>query len=157
MGQAAETAPQIPFSYRDDSRVPDFPDDRPILIFDGECVFCSGFARFLLRHDRDKRFRFLAAQTLLGEALYAHYGIKSDDYESNILLDGGRAYFKSDGLIRMLAYLGSPWSLGKAGWIVPRGLRDFFYDVIARNRIRWFGRRESCYRPSPEEADRFLQ
>jgi predicted DCC family thiol-disulfide oxidoreductase YuxK len=67
--------------------VPSFPDDKPIIVFDGMCVICSGWAQFVIRHDRDKRFRLLAAQTLLGAALYAHYGLDSADYETNLLIE----------------------------------------------------------------------
>jgi len=92
-----------PFSYRDDSAVPTFPDDRPIIIYDGKCRLCSGFVRFVLRHDRSDCFRFIAAQSPLGTALYRHYDLDQVDYETNILLEQGRPWFKSEGSIRMFA------------------------------------------------------
>src|ERR1700722_14856084 len=93
--------PREAYSYRSDPAVPAFPDDRPIIIFDGKCVFCSVFARFILRHDRTRRFRLLAAQTPIGAALYQHYGPPTADYETNILLANGRAWFKSEASIRI--------------------------------------------------------
>jgi predicted DCC family thiol-disulfide oxidoreductase YuxK len=73
-----------------------------------------------------------------------------------VLIEDGRAYFKSEASMRILARLGLPWSLAQAGYVLPRGIRDRLYDVIARNRLRWFGVRERCYVPQPENNDRFL-
>jgi predicted DCC family thiol-disulfide oxidoreductase YuxK len=143
-------------SYRSDPAVPSFPDDRPIVIFDGNCVLCSSFAQLILRVDRRHRFRLLAAQTPLGAALYAHYGLFDDDYRTNILIEDGRIWLKSDGSIRIFVGLGFPWSTAALAKILPRSLRDYFYDVVARNRLRWFGRRETCFLPDPQDADRFL-
>ena len=145
-----------PYSYRSDPAVPSFPDDRPIVIFDGNCVLCSTFARFILRVDRKRRFRLMAAQTPLGAALYEHYGLFAGDYLTNILLEDGRIWLKSEGSIRIFAGLGFPWWLATAGRILPRGVRDRLYDIIARNRLRWFGRRATCFLPKPRHADRFL-
>jgi len=144
------------FSYRTDAAVPTFRDDHPIIIFDGKCVLCSRWARFVLRHDRRRRFRLLAAQTALGAALYEHYGLDPVSYETNILLEDGRAWFKSEGTIRMFEGLGLPWRLLAVARVVPRALRDRLYNVIARNRLRWFGTRETCFLPAPADADRFL-
>ncbi|MDI1287933.1 MAG: DCC1-like thiol-disulfide oxidoreductase family protein [Reyranella sp.] len=144
------------FSYRGDPAVPAFPDDRPILIFDGNCVLCSSFAQFILRTDRSRRFRLLAAQTPLGAALYAHFGLDAVDYKTNILIEDGRAWLKSEGSIRIFDGLGFPWSLVSIARLLPRPLRDWLYEIVARNRLRWFGVRETCYLPDPSEADRFI-
>jgi predicted DCC family thiol-disulfide oxidoreductase YuxK len=144
------------FSYRSDPAVPSFPDDRPILIFDGNCVLCSTFVQFILRTDKRRRFRLLSAQSLLGTALYRHLGLASVDYETNILLEDGHAWLKSEGSIRVFERLGFPWSLMSIGRLLPRPIRDWLYERIARNRLRWFGVRETCYLPDPSEADRFL-
>jgi predicted DCC family thiol-disulfide oxidoreductase YuxK len=144
------------FGWRLDPLVPDFPDDRPILIFDEKCVLCSAFARFVLRADRRRRFRLLAARTPLGAASYCHFGLDPVNYETNILLAGGRVWFKSDASIRVFEMLGFPWSLLSIGRALPRPSRDRLYDVIARNRLRWFGVRDTCYPPDAADADRFL-
>jgi predicted DCC family thiol-disulfide oxidoreductase YuxK len=144
------------FSYRSDPAVPSFPDDRPILIFDGNCVLCSTFVQFILRTDKRRRFRLLSAQSLLGTALYRHLGLASVDYETNILLEDGHAWLKSEGLIRVFERLGFPCSLMSIGRLLPRPIRDWLYERIARNRLRWFGVRETCYLPDPSQADRFL-
>ena len=101
----------VSFSYRDDPGIPSFPDDRPIIIFDGHCVMCSGFARLVLRHDREARFRLLPAQTALGQALYRHYGLDPFDYETNVLIEGGEVSFKSEASLRIAERLGWPWRL----------------------------------------------
>ncbi len=144
------------YSYRKDAAVPDFPDDRPLIVFDGECVFCSAWVQFALKHDKRQRYRFLAAQTPLGEALYRHYELNERDYETNILIEGGRAFFKSDGSIRMVAGLGAPWSAVKIFRLLPRKLADRLYEFVARNRLKIAGRRASCFVPTPAQRDRFL-
>ncbi len=146
-----------PYRYKMDPAVPSFPDDRPILIFDGKCVLCSGFAQFVIRRDPDKQFRFLAAQTALGQALYRHFELYTDDYESNILLEDGWAYVKWAGLLRVGARLGFPWSwMAVAGHLVPGTIGDWLYDRIAENRFRLFGGRDQCYVPDASEQGRFL-
>ncbi|MSP03049.1 MAG: DUF393 domain-containing protein [Acetobacteraceae bacterium] len=144
------------YSYRLDPSVPPFPDDRPIIIFDGMCVMCSGFARFILRVDRRARFRLLAAQSPVGEALYRHFGLDPFTYETNILLQDGRAWLKSEGSLRIFHQLGFPWCLASAARAIPLKARDWLYEIVARNRLRWFGARLVCFRPDPAHADRFI-
>jgi len=145
------------FSYRNDPGVPAFPDDRPIIIFDGHCVLCSRVARFVLRHDRRGLFRLTAAQTPLGQALFRHLGLDPVNFETNVLLERGRAHFKSDGSIRIFVHLGFPWSLVLLAWLIPRPLRDRLYDLIAKNRLRWFGSQSVCFLADPAHRDRFLE
>jgi predicted DCC family thiol-disulfide oxidoreductase YuxK len=145
------------FSYRDDPSVPSFPDDRPIIIFDGHCVLCSRFARFVLRNDRRAVFRLMTAQSPLGQAIYRHLSLDPAEFETNVLLEDGRAWFKSAGTIRMFAYLGFPWSLAMALRLIPSGMLDRLYDVVARNRLRWFGSQSICFPADPSQKDRFLE
>jgi predicted DCC family thiol-disulfide oxidoreductase YuxK len=144
------------YLYRSDPSVPAFADDLPIIIFDGKCVFCSAFARFVLRADKYRRFRLMAAQTTPGLALYRHFGLDPLNYETNILLEGGEARFKSDASIRVFELLGFPWCLMSACRLIPAALRDRLYQIVARNRLRWFGVRDACFLPDPDQADRFL-
>ncbi len=147
---------RAPYSYRNDPAVPAFLDDKPVIIFDGYCALCSGWAQFVLRRDTRRIFRLLPAQTPLGRALYVHYGLDPTDYETNILIADGVATFKSEACIRMAEGLGLPWSLAALFRILPRPWRDRLYGVLARNRLRVFGRRASCYAPAPRDVDRFL-
>jgi predicted DCC family thiol-disulfide oxidoreductase YuxK len=145
-----------PYSYRVDPAVPGFPDDRPVIVFDGYCALCSGWAQFVLRHDPLGKYRLLPAQSPLGRALYIHYGLEPSDYETNILIADGVAWFKSEACIRMAEGLGFPWSLAAFLRILPIAVRDWLYAVLARNRLRLFGKRATCYLPDGRYADRFL-
>lgn len=146
----------LPYSYRTDPTVPSFVDDRPVIVFDGHCVLCSGFARFVVRHDRRQVFRLLPAQSTLGQALYRHLHLDPVNFQTNLLLQEGRAWTKSAGTLRMFAGLGWPWALAGALRVVPAPLLDRVYDLVARNRLRWFGASDRCYVGEPAQGDRFL-
>ena len=144
-----------PYSYRSDPNVPAFNDELPIVVFDGNCVLCSHFAQFIMRTDKRARIRLLPAQSKLGTALYVHYGLDPEKYSTNILLQDGRAWFKSASAIKTFGQLGSVWRLASLGWILPRIARDALYNLVARNRLRWFGVRETCFMPAVHgDADR---
>jgi predicted DCC family thiol-disulfide oxidoreductase YuxK len=143
-------------SYRMDPSVPDFPDGDAILFFDGVCVLCSGFVQFILHRDTRKRLRFCAAQSPLGQAIYRHYGLETRKFETNILLSGGTAFFKSDAFIESMSILGGWCRLAVVMRLCPGFIRDRVYDPIARNRYAWFGERSECFVPRREQADRFL-
>ncbi len=145
-----------PYSYRRDPAVPAFSDDHPIIVFDGYCALCTGWAKFVLRFDHLGVYRLLRAQSPLGRALYVHYGLDPEDYETNILIADGRAWFKSEGSIRMAEGLGWPWKLVAVFRVFPRPWRDRMYEFIARNRLRFFGKRAACYMPDQHFRDRFL-
>jgi predicted DCC family thiol-disulfide oxidoreductase YuxK len=148
---------RLPYEYRTDPAVPRFADDHAIIVFDGRCVLCSSFAQFILKEDRHARFRLLAAQSDLGSALYRHFGLDPVNYDTYVLLQDGKAFFRSEASMRILEGLGGAWSLlAKTARLVPAPLRDSFYNVIARNRLRWFGTRAQCFMPGPSQADRFL-
>jgi len=141
-----------PYSYRDDPAVPRFPDDRPLIVFDGVCVLCNGFARFVAKRDSAERFRFAEAQSALGGALFRHYGLDDIDFETNLLIQDGRAYGRIEAFARILGELGGPWSAAKAVLALPRPVRDWLYDRIAKNRYAIFGRYETC----PAKGDRLI-
>lgn len=145
-----------PYSYKSDPSIPAFPDDRPIIVFDGHCVLCSRWARFVLRHDTSAHYRLLPAQTDLGHAIYAHYGLDPENYQTNILIENGVAWFKSESSVRMFVGLGWPWSAARAFRVLPMGWRDALYELVARNRFNWFGRREECMLSQENYEDRFL-
>jgi predicted DCC family thiol-disulfide oxidoreductase YuxK len=145
-----------PHSYRRDPAVPPFPDDRPIVVFDGHCAMCSRWARMVLQCDRDGRYRLLPAQTPLGRALYIHYGLDPEHYETNIVIEGGIAYQKAAGVIRLADTLGFPFNLAKIFRFLPSAAADRLYEFVARNRFRVFGRNETCMLSLPGWEARFL-
>jgi len=146
-----------PYSYRADARVPAFPDDKPLIVFDGVCVLCSGFARFVAKRDASGQFRFTAAQSALGQALFRHYGLDPGDPETFLLLAEGRSYGRSEALVGILARLSGPWRFARPVLGLPRSVRDWVYDRIARNRYRLFGRRSACLRPDASWRERVIE
>jgi predicted DCC family thiol-disulfide oxidoreductase YuxK len=145
-----------PWSWRLDPDVPPFPDEHPLIVFDGQCVLCSGNAAFVLRHDRARRFRLTTAQSALGEALYRHFRLGVADYETMLLVEDGVLRTESDAIIGIARGLGRPFSLAATVAFTPRSMRDALYRIVARNRFRLFGRRQTCWVPTPEIADRIL-
>ena len=128
----------------------------PVIVFDGMCVLCSANARFVLRHDRTGRFRLATMQGAAGSALMRRHGIDPLDPETFIFVEGGRVRRNSDAALAIVARLDWPWKALSALRIVPRALRDAVYRLVARNRYRWFGKREECFVPTPEQAARIL-
>lgn len=130
----------------------DHQADHRIIVFDAECVLCSGNAQFVLRYDRDHRFRLASMQGEVGSALYRRFGIDPANPDSMILVEGDRLRRDSDAILAIYAGLGWPWRALTILRLVPRFLRDPLYRLIARNRYRLFGRRPTCWLPSAEHA-----
>ena len=146
-----------PHSYRGDGSVPRFDDARPIVVFDGVCVLCSGWMDFLVRRDPDgTRFRFVIAQSPLGQALYRHYRLDPVDFETNLVIDGGRLHTKLDAFAAVMRNLPGLWPALSIARILPTFLADRLYDCVAKNRYRWFGKRDTCLMPTAELRARFL-
>jgi len=128
----------------------------PVIVFDALCVLCSANAQFVLKHDRREHFRLASMQGEVGAGLYRRFGIDPADPESIILVEGDNVKRDSDAVLGIYAGLGWPWRAAAALRLVPRFLRDLVYRWIARNRYRLFGRRETCWLPTPEQARRVL-
>jgi len=154
LSQRLSQAP--PYSYRSDPAVPAFPDDKALVVFDGVCVLCSGFARFILKRDRDFAFRLATAQSPLGQALFRHYGLDTEAFETNLVLADGLPYGKLDTVAVVGERLAGPWRAFRLLRLLPRFFADWLYDCIARNRYALFGRTEPCMIAPPEWRDRFI-
>lgn len=128
----------------------------PLIVFDGVCVLCSGFARMVVRLDTDKRFRFATAQSPLGEALYRRHGLRTDFYETNLVIIDGVAFTRMDSLLAVCDALGWPWRAARLIRLLPRRVRDRLYAWIANNRYAWFGQKDSCEIPSSELRERII-
>ena len=131
------------------------PDDKSILFFDGVCGLCNSFIDFVLKHYRNGRVVFAPLQ---GETAAANLPAEdAETLDTVVFLDGGQATRRSSAIVRILIRLGGFWKLlGSVLWLVPRPLRDIGYKVIARNRYRFFGKKETCRMPTPQERARFL-
>ena len=143
-----------PYSYRDDPDVPDFPDDKPLFVFDGYCVLCSTGVRWLMTYGGD-RVRYASAQSPLGEALFRHYRLDPD--KTYLLVAEGTASGESTGYLRMCRLLGGRWRLFLMFGLIPRPLRDWAYRIVARHRYRWFGKVDQCALLSDEQKARMLR
>lgn len=131
-------------------------DTPPIVLFDGVCNLCEGVVRFVIERDRAAVFRFAPLQSSEGQRLLAEHGLSSLELSTFVLIEGGRHWTRSDAGLHLVRHLRAPWSwLALLRW-VPRPLRDAVYGFVARNRYRWFGRKEACLVPGPEWRDRFL-
>src|SRR5262245_11426755 len=129
---------------------------KPVMLFDGVCHLCSGWVQFAVARDPVANLRFAPIQSRHGQDFLRRRGLPVDDFDTFYLIDDGRVFEKSTGFLRMVGYLRWPWPLLKVVRIVPRPVRDWLYDRIARNRYRLFGRRETCLVPTAEIIDRFL-
>jgi predicted DCC family thiol-disulfide oxidoreductase YuxK len=125
------------------------------VLFDGICILCSWWVRFVIERDKSVQLHFVPIQSRYGRGLAKSLGIDPDVPETNAVVIGGYAYFKSDAAIMVFAGL-PRWSWSGVFRFVPRMLRDWAYDRVARNRYRLFGRTESCLVPAPEIAHHFV-
>ena len=126
-----------------------------VVLFDGVCNFCNGAVNWIIAHDPHGKFKFAPLQSEFGEQAKAKFGI-GDNVDSIILIESDRAYLHSSAALRVLKTIGGIWSLGYAGVIVPRPVRDWFYKWFARNRYRWFGKQDACMMPTPDIRARFI-
>lgn len=128
----------------------------PVLLFDGVCNLCNASVQLVLVRDKKAVFRFAALQSTLGRQFLEAYGLQTETLDTVVVVSGGRVLTQSDAPLEIVRLLGGAWSwLYIFRWI-PRWIRDGLYRFIARNRYRWFGKKESCMLPRPEWKDRFL-
>jgi len=132
-----------------------WPDD-DVILFDGVCVFCSRWVRFVAARDTSRRFRFTAIQSAYGTRLANTFGIDPDDPDTNAVIHGGVAYFKSDAALTVVSHLPG-WYWATALFAVPKPLRDAVYDVVARNRYRIFGKYNACFVPDGDLRARVME
>jgi len=127
-----------------------------LVLFDGVCNLCTHSVRFILEHEKGPLFRFATVQSPVGSRLMRELGLNPDDAETFVLIADGRAYLRSDAAIRIARDLRGAWRWLGVVKIVPRPLRDWIYDLVARNRYRWFGRTDECMVPTAEIRARFI-
>lgn len=132
------------------------PTAAPLIVYDDVCVLCSRFVRWVVRHDREAVFRFTSAQGVLGEALYRDIALDPARLETVLLVVDGRVLGKAAAVAETGRRLGGIWRMLGALDVLPPGISDAAYDLVARNRYRLFGRRETCWLPPPEIAARIV-
>jgi predicted DCC family thiol-disulfide oxidoreductase YuxK len=132
-----------------------WPDD-DVILYDGVCVFCSRWVRFVVARDVAARFRFTPIQSPYGARLAWAFGIDADDPDTNAVIHGGTAYFKSDAALTVLSNLPG-WGWVRALSVVPKPLRDAVYSLLARNRYRIFGKYETCFVPDAALRARVIE
>ena len=128
----------------------------PVIVFDGDCVFCQRSVRFIHRHDRGLVFRFAARQSPIGQRLLADSGVQAAP-NSMVLIDGSGASLRSDAVLRIAARLDAPWSLARVFLVVPRVLRDAVYRIVAAVRHRVSRHLPACERPDASLRARLLE
>jgi predicted DCC family thiol-disulfide oxidoreductase YuxK len=122
------------------------PDVR-VIVYDGHCYLCSGWARFHSRHPIKSPFTLVAMQSDTGRSLLSANNIDPDDPMTFLVIDRGHCLTESDAAIQVVTELGGVWRLIGVARIIPKRWRDALYRLLARNRYRWFGRRPTCYLP----------
>lgn len=130
---------------------------RPVIVFDGVCNLCNAAVDFVIRRDRGRRFLFASNQSEAGRALLESHGLDPADLRTIYLVEDGRVTDRSTAALRIARGLSGPWKLASGFLVVPRPLRDPVYKLIAHNRYRLFGRRETCRLPTADERARFLE
>lgn len=129
---------------------------QPVILFDGVCNFCNGAVNFAIKKDKKSVLKFAPLQSAEAHVLLASYNVPSADMKTFIFIENGRSYIRSAAALRVCRYLNSFWPLMYGFIIIPKFIRDGIYNQIAKNRYRWFGKKETCMVPTPEVRSRFL-
>lgn len=128
----------------------------PIVLFDGVCNLCNGAVQFIIKRDKEKKFRFASLQSESGQKFLNQYGLPTASFNSFVLIVGDRYFIKSTAVLNVLKELGGISKMFYAFIILPKPLRDFVYDLIAKSRYQLFGKNDSCMVPTPDLRQRFL-
>jgi predicted DCC family thiol-disulfide oxidoreductase YuxK len=131
-------------------------NENAIILFDGVCNFCNGAINFVLKQDKKGVFRFAPLQSEPGQRLLKQYNLSTAEFDSFVLIDNGKIYKKSSASLRVMNKLPWYWKEAQLLRIIPTAFRDAIYDFIAKNRYKWFGKKEQCMIPTPEMRNRFL-
>ena len=126
-----------------------------IILFDGVCNLCNTSVNFVIKNDKKGVFRFAAIQTDFGETTLKKYNINTKDTDSIVLIDEDNHYIKSTAALYIAKELSGAYPLLFCFMIVPKFIRNWIYDLVAKNRYKWFGKKVSCMIPTPELKDKF--
>jgi len=129
--------------------------NKAILIFDGYCNLCSGLVQFIIKRDKKDFFRFVALQSDKASQILLPFNLPLNYSDSVILILGDKIFLKSDAVLKITPKLGGFWFLFSALKIIPKPIRDFFYDLIAKHRYKWFGMKKNCFIPAENQQHKF--
>ncbi|MCZ6554841.1 MAG: thiol-disulfide oxidoreductase DCC family protein [Thermodesulfobacteriota bacterium] len=129
----------------------------PVILFDGVCNLCNGSVLFILNRDPSGIFRFAPLQSETGKNLLSKFDLPNDKFDSIILVENNEYYLRSTAALKILQRLGALWKIVYVFMLVPRPVRDYIYDIVARNRYKWYGKRAECMIPSSDIESRFLE
>ena len=133
------------------------PENKKIILFDGVCNLCNGAVLKTIKYDKKNQFVFTALDSDTGKKILNHLKINTAKVDSIILYEPNLAYYiKSSAALKVMNDFGGFWKLNNIFWVVPKPIRDMVYDFIAKNRYKWFGKKESCMIPTPELKAKFL-
>lgn len=130
--------------------------DHAIVLFDGVCNYCNSWVNFCIRHDKKNHFRYAPLQSDVGKALLKKYNVPDVSTDTFVLIENDKYYLRSTAGLRLTKHFNGLYPLLYGFIIVPPFIRDGIYRIIARNRYKWYGKRESCMMPSPEIKEKFL-
>ncbi len=128
----------------------------PVILFDGICNLCNASVQYVIKHDKKKLFRFASLQSSFGESVLKQYNLPVNTFNSFILLIDNKIYTRSTAALLVAKKLSGLIKLLYAFIIIPRFIRDAVYDIIAKNRYKWFGKKEACWVPTPELKSLFF-
>lgn len=123
----------------------ELPKGKKIILFDGVCNLCDTAVQYIIKYDKSDVFRFVSLQSELGQRILKHIGIQSDKMDSIVLYEPGIAYYyKSSAALEIAKNLQGIFTLATLFRLLPSGIRDLLYDYVAKNRYKWYGKKESC-------------
>ncbi len=132
--------------------------NNPIILFDGVCNYCNRWVNFIIRHDKKKKLRFTALQSDAGKKILENNNLSHliNNFDTFVLIDKEKIFFRSSAGVRIGKYLDGGWKIFYVFILIPNFIRDFFYNIIARNRYKWWGKRNECMIPTEEIKNKFL-
>jgi len=131
-------------------------ENKLIILFDGVCNLCNNSVQFIIKRDLKKRFLFTSLQSDAARDILLQFQLENSELDSIIFIENGKIYQKSDAILKIVKHLNGIWKISYAFIIIPKIIRDYVYTTIAKNRYRWFGKREVCMIPTKELQMRFL-
>lgn len=137
--------------------IENLPKDKQLILFDGVCNLCNSSVLYVIKHDKANRFMFAPLQSDAGKQIIDNFNIDTSKTDSILLYSKGKGLsVKSSAALHIAKHLGFPRSLMAVFFIIPTFIRNWVYDFVAKNRYKWYGKKEACMIPTPELTAKFL-